>query len=175
MAPGWPAEPPRFPQEGGGQRGAQPSGVGRGEEGDPLLAFSRLSFPAAFQGSQPSAEALFQGPQMHPTPCYSRRGLCRGDYKCPGGSHPPRGASAAWVSLPHTLTTRLASPACAQTHRLHSFTHFFSKCLPDARTTCEVLCKVLGKQQESRSLPWPSQAGEEGGKMDMKQTPWKLA
>ncbi|CAI9165528.1 unnamed protein product [Rangifer tarandus platyrhynchus] len=80
MAPGWTAEPPQFPQEGGGQRGAQPSGVGGGEKGDPLLVFSRLSFPAAFQGSQPSAEALFQGPQMRPTMCSSRRGLCRGDY-----------------------------------------------------------------------------------------------
>ena len=48
--------------------------------------------------------------------------------------------------------TNLASPACAQTHELHPFTHFFSRCLPDAGTTREVLCKVLGKQLESRPL-----------------------
>ena len=122
-----------------------------GEKGDPLLASSRLSFPAAFQGSQPSAEACLRAPR------------CAPPHATPGETIAERTISVLVAPCHHVAQcslgllaarhqTSLASPTCTQTHELHSFTHFFSRCLPDARTTYEVLCKVLGKQQESRPL-----------------------
>ena len=149
-APGWAAEPPRFPQEGGGQRGAQPSGVGRGE-GGPASCLLQTFLPSSLSGKPAQRRGVSQGPR------------CALPHATPGETIAERTISVLVAPCHHVAQcslgllaarpqTSLASPTCAQTHELHSFTHFFSRCLPDARTTCEVLCKVLGKQQESRPL-----------------------
>lgn len=74
---GWPGPLPQdgwlsllgFPGGNVGKGGPSHLGWGVGKKGDPLLAFSRLCLPVAFKGSQPTTEALAQGPRMWSPGC----------------------------------------------------------------------------------------------------------
>lgn len=150
MAPGWAAEPPRFPQEGGRQRGAQPSGAGRRRPASCLLQTFLSQQP--FREVQLQRRGAVSGPPDAPHPVLPREATAEGTIRVLVAPQATNRPSVAWVSFAAHPHNKPGLPACAQTHELSFIHSLFQQVPSDARTTCEVLCKVLGKQQESRPL-----------------------
>ena len=146
---GWPGPLPRdgllsllgFPRRGWAKRGPAIWVGGWGGRGTHCLPSPGFLSQLPFREASPAQRCCLRAPGCSPHCATPGEVIAEGttsDLVAPG-HHPVRVLPGS-LPLTPSQQTWPPQPVPRLMGLIHSFTHVFNKCLPNARTTCEVLC-----------------------------------